>query len=73
MIGAGRLQFYAAPDPLCRMTDVFILTGESVDALHEFSGFTSVRYRNPRTGVEVAGWVVSRRLEPNGQALSRRP
>ena len=26
-----------------------------------------------RTGVEVAGWVVSRRLEPNGQALSRRP
>jgi hypothetical protein len=73
VVGAGRLQFYAAPDPLCRMEGTFILSGEPVDAFYEFSDFTSVRYRHPHTGVETRGWVSSKRLQADGRGLTPGP
>jgi len=65
--GSGRLQFHSAPDSGCVMKGIFIVTGESVVALQEFSGYTSVRYRNPRTAIEVSGWVTSTQLAPKAQ------
>jgi len=45
------------------MKDVFIPTGESVVAPQGFSGCTSLRYGNPKTGNEAADRVPSAHKE----------
>ena len=69
--GAGRLQFYAAPDMACRQPGVFILAGEAVEAIEQFGAFTTVRYINPRTGTQARGWVASDRLAADSAARDR--
>jgi len=68
--GRGRLQFFQAPDARCVMAGVFILGGEPVAAVAEHQGYTAVRYRHPRTGVETTGWVISTRVAPAPQAAA---
>ena len=60
--GTGRLQFYTAPAAPCVMKDIFILPRESVKALASQGGYTRVKYVNPRTGLEVTGWVDAQRV-----------
>ncbi|MCM2547241.1 hypothetical protein [Burkholderia glumae] len=62
VIGNGRLQFYSAPDLSCKMSGVFILTGESVVADKSDHGFTSVAYQPSQKTDPVRGWVRSDRL-----------
>jgi hypothetical protein len=65
--GAGRLQFYSAPNPRCRMEGVFVIPKDSLIAYAQTDdGWTSVMYFNPRTGEDVAGWVRSARLKVTG-------
>jgi hypothetical protein len=47
------------------MKGVFILTREAVTASATHAGYTRVKYVNPRTGVEVSGWVDAQRLAPD--------
>ncbi|MCX4163048.1 MULTISPECIES: hypothetical protein [Paraburkholderia] len=70
--GAGRLQFYSAPDVSCRMSGVFILEGETVDAYSEYGNFTAVGYLNAKSNGPVTGWVRSDRLKPDGVGIAPR-
>ena len=69
--GAGRLQFYAAPDLACRQNGVFILAGEAVEVLQQYGDFATVRYVNPRNGNQAQGWVQVNRLGGGGQVVSQ--
>lgn len=73
VLGSGRLQFHAAPDLGCRQPGVFILAGESVEAVEQFADFTAVRYVNPRTGGEARGWVQSTRLGASARSQAEAP
>lgn len=65
--GAGRLQFYSAPDLNCAMKGIFIVPSDAVITYAQSrSGWSSVMYSNPRTGESVAGWVRSARLKETG-------
>ncbi|MEW6767839.1 MAG: hypothetical protein AB1342_07390 [Pseudomonadota bacterium] len=65
--GAGRLQFYSAPDMACAMQGVFIIPKDQVIAYADTDdGWTSVMYTNPRTNNVVQGWVRSARLKSTG-------
>ncbi len=65
--GAGRLQFYSAPDFHCTMTGVFVIPKDELVSYAETNdGWTSVMYVNPRTGKDVSGWVRSERLKQTG-------
>ena len=47
--GAGRLQFYSAPNTNCAMAGVFVTYAQSND------GWSSVMYSNRKTGNDVSG------------------
>ncbi len=65
--GAGRLQFYSAPDFHCAMNGVFVIPRDELISYAETSdGWTSVMYVNPRTGKDVSGGVRSERLKATG-------
>lgn len=65
--GAGRLQFYSAPDRNCVMKGVFVIPKDGVIAYAQSDdGWTSVMYLNPKTGESVSGWVRSSRLKARG-------
>ncbi len=65
--GAGRLQFYSAPNFHCAMNGVFVIPRDELIAYAETSdGWSSVMYVNPRTGKDVSGWVRSERLKQTG-------
>ncbi len=65
--GAGRLQFYSAPNPRCAISGVFVIPNDKlVGYAQTDGGWTSVMYVNPRTGVDVSGWVRSERLKATG-------
>jgi len=65
--GAGRLQFYSAPNPACPMNGVFVIPGDEPIAYAQTDdGWSSVMYTNPRTGNNVSGWVRSGRLKDTG-------
>jgi hypothetical protein len=65
--GAGRLQFYSAPDPHCAMKGIFIIPDDEVTTYAQSrSGWSSVMYASPRTGRSVSGWVKSARLKERG-------
>jgi hypothetical protein len=70
VIGNGRLAFYAAPDYGCEMQGVYILPGDTVDALIDRAGFTWVKFRRASTGAEASGWVRSDRLAASGRAAA---
>jgi hypothetical protein len=65
--GAGRLQFYSAPDPHCPIEGTFIVPGDEVIAYAETDdGWTSVTYFSKRAGSDLSGWVRSNRLKTTG-------
>ena len=67
VVGAGRLQFYAAPSLGCIMTGVFVVPKDELIAYAQSDdGWTSVMYLNPKTGNTVSGWVKSSRLKETG-------
>ena len=67
VIGAGRLQFYSAPDPNCAMKEVFVIPKDQLIAYAQSNdGWSSVMYVNPRTGDSVSGWVRTSRLKQTG-------
>jgi hypothetical protein len=72
VVGKGRLQFYSAPDLSCKMSGVFIVEADSVDAYTDYGKFTSVTYRNSKSQKTVNGWVESDRLKPNGLGVAPR-
>jgi hypothetical protein len=65
--GAGRLQFYSAPNERCAMSGVFVVPKDELVAYAETDdGWSSVMYMNTRTGNTVQGWVRSARLKQTG-------
>src|SRR5215475_8970858 len=67
VIGAGRLQFYSAPNLRCAIDGVFVIPRDLLISYAETSdGWTSVMYTNPRTNNIVSGWVRSTRLKQTG-------
>ena len=67
VVGAGRLQFYLAPNVRCPMEGVFVIPRDRLIAYAETDdGWSSVMYLNPRTGNDVSGWVRSARLKATG-------
>jgi hypothetical protein len=65
--GAGRLQFYSAPDFRCPMDEVFVVAKDRLIAYAQTDdGWSSVMYATPRTGNSVTGWVRSTRLKETG-------
>ena len=68
VIGAGRLQFYSAPDRHCAMPGVFVIPKDELIAYAQSDdGWTSVMYLNQKTGNSVSGWVKSSRLKQTGK------
>lgn len=71
--GAGRLQFYSAPDPHCVMQGVFVIPNDELIAYAQSNdGWSSVMYSNPKTGNSVSGWVKSARLRQTGTVGPKR-
>jgi hypothetical protein len=67
VVGAGRLQFYSAPNLNCIMTGVFVIPKDELIAYAQSSGgWSSVMYSNPKNGNSVSGWVKSSRLKETG-------
>ena len=67
VIGAGRLQFFSAPDSRCPMKGIFVVPGDHVVTYAQSEkGWSSVIYSNPKTGNSVSGWVKSARLKQTG-------
>ena len=66
VIGAGRLQFYSAPNPGCIMEGVFVIPKDELIVYAQSNGWSSVMYSNPKTGNSVNGWVKSSRLKETG-------
>jgi hypothetical protein len=65
--GAGRLQFYSAPNLACAMNGIFVISKDELIAYAQTDdGWASVMYANPRTGNAVSGWVRSARLKQTG-------
>lgn len=72
VIGAGRLQFYSAPDFRCPLRGVFVIPrDELVVYAQTDDGWMSVMYLNPGTGIDVSGWVRSERLKAMGSVGPR--
>ncbi len=65
--GAGRLQFYSAPNANCAMAGMFVVPkDELITYAQSNDGWSSVMYSNPRSGNNVSGWVRSSRLKETG-------
>ncbi|QOZ48528.1 hypothetical protein XH89_04360 [Bradyrhizobium sp. CCBAU 53340] len=65
--GAGRLQFYSAPNADCSMKGIFVIPKDELIAYARTDdGWSSVMYMNPRTTDSVSGWVRSERLKQTG-------
>ena len=66
--GTGRLQFHSAPSTGCVMPGIFVIPKDELIAYAQStSGWSSVMYLNPKTGVDVSGWVRSSRLKTIGR------
>ena len=72
VVGAGRLQFYSAPNPGCATKGVFVVPKDRLIAYAQSGGWLSVMYSNPATGDTVSGWVKSSRLKKTGTVGPRR-
>lgn len=60
--GAGRLQFFSAPDLQCAKQGLFVVAGDRVSATLDNEDFALVTYTHPTTGKRHEGWVASKRL-----------
>lgn len=69
-IGKGRVFFYSAPEPECKMASTFVVPGETLNAYIEHNGFTFVLYQNLTTATQASGWVISARLKDNGYGIA---
>lgn len=67
----GRLQFYSAPDPRCKIDGLFVIPGDTLFAHIEHNGFTKVSFIAMRKTdrKDVIGWVSSVRLRENGKGI----
>ncbi|GLQ94393.1 hypothetical protein [Dyella acidisoli] len=68
-IGTGRVQFYSAPSDRCEMKGIFVLPREQLTGYGTYGDFTSVMYMNPKSGVDVEGWVKSSRVKYTGYGI----
>lgn len=66
--GKGRLYFYTAPNERCKNSDVFIVSGDLVNASADYEGYTYIMYFT-KEGKEFDGWVKSNRLIPTGTGI----
>ena len=71
--GAGRLHFHSAPDRRCLLKDLFVISGNRLDAYAEQGEFTQVIYWNTITGAGTAGWVLSSRLAAAATTIAAGP
>ena len=69
--GKGRLYFHSAPADACR-SGIFIIPGDTVDAVEAYDDFLQATYVNPRSGESTTGWLPSHRLEPTGEGIAPR-
>ena len=66
VIGAGRLQFYSAPNIHCQLNGVFVVPKDRLIAYAQTDdGWSSVIYSS-KWGDVVSGWVRSSRLKVTG-------
>jgi hypothetical protein len=67
VVGAGRLQFYSAPNAHCAMAGVLVVPkDELITYAQSNDGWSSVMYSSSKTGNNVSGWVRSSRLKQTG-------
>jgi hypothetical protein len=67
VVGTGRLQFYSAPNPQCRVSGTFVVPKDEVVVYAETNdGWSSVAYFGGKTANDVSGWVRSARLKTTG-------
>ena len=71
--GAGRLHFHSAPDRRCLLKDLFVISGNRLEAYAEHGEFTQVIYWNAITGAGTAGWVLSSRLVDAATTIAAGP
>ena len=65
--GAGRLQFYSAPNFHCAMDGVFVIPKDTlVEYARTDDGWSSVAYFGSNGGNDAEGWVRSSRLKATG-------
>jgi hypothetical protein len=69
-IGSGRLYFYSAPVEECKIKDLFIVSGDQVDAYSDFGKYTFIQYISNRLGDTVDGWVYTDRLKATGYGIA---
>jgi hypothetical protein len=72
VLGRARLYFHSAPDSSCRLREVFVIHGDTLQAHNEYGTFTEVVYVNPRTGRSTSGWVDTGRLQDDSDAAASR-
>jgi hypothetical protein len=67
--GTEKLQLYSAPSWRCPKKGAFVNPDDKVIAHAQTTdGWTSVVYADPKTGENVSGWVISKRLKEIGTA-----
>lgn len=71
--GTGRLYFHSAPDQRCLLKDLFVISGNRLEAYAEHGEFTQVIYWNAVTGAGTAGWVLSLRLADMATTIAAGP
>jgi len=69
VVGKGRAYFYTAPDDRCRMKQVFVISGDQLDAYFDVPGWTEVTYWTGKSG-EVSGWIPNSRLAETGTGMA---
>jgi hypothetical protein len=68
-IGEGTIPVYLAPNATCASKDVALRSGVAVDAYLEYARFTRVLYIDLKSGQEIDGRVVTRRLRETGTGI----
>jgi hypothetical protein len=66
VVGAGRLNFYSAPNALCRMKGVFVVKGDVLTVYKSYEGWANVMFIAKKGG-DFMGWVPENRVKINGQ------
>jgi hypothetical protein len=64
--GNGRLYLHTAPDPECRLKEVFVVPGDVLIVYSEYKGWYDVMFVNHKTGNDFTGWVKADRLKYTG-------
>lgn len=64
----SRVYFYSAPDDRCKIKDVFIVYGDSINSYADYQGFSSVIFFK-KNGDTISGWVHSDSIKPTGTGV----